>query len=230
MSEEETWSRKPAAGSETQPLFRPGSNVLIRGPSMVGKRALALELLSTLAADERPVVVSAAADSTSVRRRLGITAGSAVSDDCYVVDAVRTQVSGRAMVRTDGGDRRTWYTSSPSDLTGLGISTSRALAATRAEGARPRIVVDSLSTLLLYNSLERLYRFLHVVNGRVNATGGITLQVIHADAHTDQEVAILSHLFDIVVDVATDSDDESVDVWTDSTRHTLSRSELRANA
>jgi KaiC/GvpD/RAD55 family RecA-like ATPase len=202
--------------------------VLVRGPTLAGKRDLALGLLTALSPDERPVVVSAAADATSIRRRLVAAGRADVSDDCYVIDAVRSQVAGRAVIRTDGGDRRTWYASSPNDLTGMGISTGNALSAIYATGDRPRIVVDSLSTLLQYNSLERVYRFLHVMNGRVCAVDGVTIQIIHADAHTDREVATLAHLFDSVVDVTDGTSDgtDAVDVRTGSTRHSLSLSEL----
>lgn len=219
---------RPSPDGETLPAFRPGSNVLVRGPSLAGKRDLALGLLTALAPNEHPVVVSAAADAASIRRRL-VTAGREdVSDDCYVIDAVRSQVAGGAVIRTDGGERRTWYASSPNDLTGMGISAGRALSAIHADEGRPRIVVDSLSTLLQYNSLERVYRFLHVLNGRVRAVDGITIQVVHTDAHTDREVATLAHLFDGVVDVTAGANgaEDEVDVRTESTRRSLALSEL----
>ncbi|WP_162562316.1 DUF7504 family protein [Salinigranum rubrum] len=221
-------ARPTTPDGETLPAFRPGSNVLVRGPSLAGKRDIALELLAALAPDERPVVVSAADDAANVRRRLVATEGADLSDDCYVVDAVRSQVSGQAVTRTDGGDRRTWYASSPSDLTGIGISTTDALSAVHAEGKRPRVVVDSPSTLLQYNDIERVYRFLHVLNSRVRALDGVTIQIIHADAHTDREVATLAHLFDSVVDVATETSEETdaVDVRTGSTSRSLALSEL----
>jgi KaiC/GvpD/RAD55 family RecA-like ATPase len=211
------------------PTFRPGSNVLIRGPSLAGKRALALALLGGCSRDEEPVVLSVVAAASTVRRRLSEAGGADASADCYVVDAVHSQVTGRAMIRTDGGDRRTWYASSPNDLTGLGISTMRALAAVRSDGKRPRVVVDNLSTLLQYNSLERVYRFLHVMNGRVSATGGVTVQVVHADAHTDREVATLAHLFDGVVDVSTGAEADTVDVRMGHTEFSLPLAALRAN-
>ncbi|WP_136592514.1 DUF7504 family protein [Salinigranum halophilum] len=225
MREERDATRPATSGGETVAAFRPGTNVLVRGPSLAGKRALALGLLAALAGDERPVVVSATADAASIRRQFGTAGGAEMSDDCYVVDAVRSQFSGR-VVRTDGGDRRTWYASSPNDLTGLGISTTRALSAVHAEGGRPRVVVDSLSTLLQYNSLERVYRFLHVMNSRVRAVDGVTIQVIHADAHTEREVATLAHLFDSVVDVTVGPDEDAVDVRTSRTRRSFSLSEL----
>lgn len=215
---------------EPRLAFEPGSNVLVRGPSLVGKRALALELLTALPADERPVVLSAAAAVESVRRDLVTTGSAEVSANCYVVDAVRSQVSGGAMVRTDGGHRRTWFASSPNDLTGVGISTTQALSAVHEDGGRPRVVVDNLSTLLQYNSLERIYRFLHVMNGRVRSVDGVTIQVIHADAHTDREVATLAHLFDTVIDVTAGADKETVDVRTGSTHRSFSLSELFSNA
>ncbi len=73
-----------------------------------------------------------------------------------------------------------------------------------------------------------MYRFLHVLNSRVSVIGGVTIQVIHADAHTDREVATLAHLFDSVVDVATGAseDADAVDVRMGNTCRSLALSEL----
>lgn len=86
------------------------------------------------------------------------------------------------------------------------MSTTRALSAIVERGRRPRVLVDSLSTLLQYNSLERVYRFLHVLNGRISAVDGTTVQVVHSDAHAEQTVATFSHLFDTVLDVTAGED------------------------
>ena len=189
-------------GGATLPPLEPGSNVLVRGPSLYGKRALSLELLSSLSATERPIVLAVATDATSVRRRLFEAGHADIAKDCYVVDAVRSQVSGGTVACTDGGGPgRTWYVTSPGNLTGIGMATSRAMEAAFEEGGRPRLVIDSLSTLLQYNSLERIYRFLHVLNGRVTSLGGTTIQIVHSDAHDIQSVATLGHLFDSIFDV-----------------------------
>jgi KaiC/GvpD/RAD55 family RecA-like ATPase len=206
-----------------------GTNVLVRGDSLAGKRTLGLELLTTLEPDERPVVLALAADADGLRRRLVASDGADVSDSWYVVDAVRSQVDGRTVAHADGGDHRTWYVASPNDLTGLGMATTRALATVAGRGRRPRVLVDSLSTLLQYNSLERTYRFLHVLNGRVAAVGGTTIQVVHSDAHTEQTVATFSHLFDTVVDV-TVGEDGTVRVGGTGTQQSLSVSDLLAQA
>jgi hypothetical protein len=201
-------------GGETVSAFEPGSNVLVRGSSLAGKRGLALALLAALPVDECPVVLSAATDPERLQRRL-VDAGNAdPGERWYVIDAVRSRVDGGRIACTDGGgDRRTWYVTSPGDLTGIGMSTGRALSAVTENGDRPRILVDSLSTLLQYSSSERVYRFLHVFNGRVAALGGVSIQVIHSDAHAARTVGTLAHLFDVVFDVHA-GDDETVTVRT----------------
>jgi hypothetical protein len=196
---------RPAAGvpnDRTLPSVTPGSNVLIRGPSLSGKRALAVELLSALPAGERPVALSTTSDATGFRERLAAIGHTDVADRCYVIDAMRSQVNGGSFACTDGGGHPlTSYVTSPGDLTGVGMSMSRALQEAIADGDRPRLLVDNLSTLLQYNSLERLYRFLHVLNGRSTTVGGVTVQVIHDDAHPERDVATLGHLFENVMDV-----------------------------
>lgn len=203
---------------DTLPSFEPGSSVLLRGPSLVGKRALARRLLTAAPTVERPVVLSVATDAVQFRKRLSRATSPDVASRCYVVDAVRSQVRGGTLACTDGGgDPRTWYLTSPADLTGVGMSTDRAVQAAIAEGGRPRLLVDSLSTLLQYSSLERLYRFLHVLNGRMSGTGGTTIQLIHSDAQTDRELSTLEHLFETVLDVRERTDRTEVTVLNGTT-------------
>ncbi|WP_318567619.1 DUF7504 family protein [Salinigranum marinum] len=209
----------------TVSTFEPGSNVLVRDSSLAGKRGLALALLAALPVDECPVVLSAATDPERLQRRL-VDAGNAdLGGRWYVIDAVQSRVDGERIACPDGGDRRTWYVASPGDLTGVGMSTSRTLSAVTETGNGPRILVDSLSTLLQYSSSERVYRFLHVCNGRVAAVGGVSIQVTHSDAHAARTVGTLAHLFDVHA-----GDDETVTVRTGgSSAASLPMGELLSN-
>jgi hypothetical protein len=95
----------------------------------------------------------------------------------------------------------------PSDLTGIGIELSEVLS-TMADAAgddEPLFVCfDSITSLLQYADLQRTFRFLHVVTGRIKTVGGVAHFHIDPAAHTDQEIATLKSLFDAVVEVEED--------------------------
>jgi hypothetical protein len=92
-----------------------------------------------------------------------------------------------------------------SDLTGVGIAVTRYLD--RWDGSSRSITacLDSLTAVLQYADMERVFRFLHTLNGRFVATE--TRAHVHLDPATqdDQSIATLATLFDTVV--SRDGDD-----------------------
>jgi len=93
----------------------------------------------------------------------------------------------------------------PGDLTGVGIHLSEMLSgmAGAAEADDQPIVVcfDSITSLLQYADLQRTFRFLHVVTGRVRSVGAVGHFHVDPDAHDDQDLATLKGLFDAVVSI-----------------------------
>ncbi len=96
----------------------------------------------------------------------------------------------------------------PSDLTGIGIELSELLS-TMAKAADDdeeiAFCFDSVTSLLQYADLQRAFRFLHVVTGRVKTVDGTGYYRLDPDAHDRQTLATLKGLFDAVVEV--DEDD-----------------------
>lgn len=88
---------------------------------------------------------------------------------------------------------------SPDDLTGLGIVIGQQL--TRWEdGDEPvYLCFDSLTVLLQYVDLQRAFRFLHVLSGRVAGFGVHAHYHLDPTAVDDRTVATVTSLFDAVV-------------------------------
>lgn len=89
---------------------------------------------------------------------------------------------------------------SPDDLTGIGIALSEYLSSWGSEDGDVVVCFDSLTALLQYVSLERAYRFLHVLTGRAAAVGARAHYHLDPGAHEDRTLATLTSLFDAVVD------------------------------
>lgn len=97
----------------------------------------------------------------------------------------------------------------PSDLTGIGIELSELLSGmATASGEDEQIMVcfDSITSLLQYADLQRAFRFLHVVTGRVKTVDGLGHYHVDPEAHDQQTLATLKGLFDAVVEVDQDGD------------------------
>lgn len=89
----------------------------------------------------------------------------------------------------------------PGDLTGIGMRVSEHLGAWTDDDARTVVCVDSLDALLQHADLSRLFRFLHVLTGRLRTTGAVAHCHLDPTAHDAQTVDTLLQLFDAAVEV-----------------------------
>jgi len=181
----------------------PGTNLLVAARETADARSLALDTLveGITDGDSGIIVTTEAIDvlgdiyqHTDTKAPLGVVDCRAGSDHTLDIDAnTVTQVT------------------APDELTEMGIALSELLEAfTARETDRVRVVFHSLSTLLAYNSLETVFRFIHVCIGRVEAAGGVGLYTVDTTAHDTQSLTTLRQLFDghiTVPEAATDAVD-----------------------
>ncbi|WP_254536909.1 DUF7504 family protein [Halomarina litorea] len=95
---------------------------------------------------------------------------------------------------------------SPDDLTGIGITLSQHLSSWGGDDTETVLCFDSLTALLQYVSLERAYRFLHVLTWRTAAVGAHAHFHVDPDAHGERTLATLTSLFDGVVETGEGTD------------------------
>lgn len=173
----------------------PGTNVLVAGPPLTGKRAVALDILARGASRGDGSIAVTTKDSADVVL-------DALPDEAPVgvVDCVTKQRGVGAV--EDGPQVR--YASSPVDMTGIGIELSAFLQEFYGERGltRNRVLLHSVSTLLMYADLQTVFRFLHVFTGRIQSADALGVCVIDSTSHGDQTMNTLTQLFDAVVEVA----------------------------
>lgn len=87
---------------------------------------------------------------------------------------------------------------SPEDLTGLGIALGEQFEAW-GDDLPAVLCYDSLTVLLQFVDLQRAFRFLHVLTGRVAAADGQAHYHLDPTAVDRQTVATLRSLFDTIV-------------------------------
>jgi KaiC/GvpD/RAD55 family RecA-like ATPase len=176
-----------------------GTNLLVEGPPMSGKRDLGFRILADGVQNGEGAIVVTTKDGAD-RVVTDFADVSGVADATVgVVDCVTKQ---QGM-----GDRResdlVRYASSPNDLTGIGIELSELLRALyeQRDVTRNRILLHSLSTLLMYSDLQTVFRFMHVFTGRVQSADALGVFVVDSTAHDEQTVSTLKQLFDGVISI-----------------------------
>lgn len=176
----------------------PGTNILVEGPAMSGKYGLTLDILAAgMAAGEGSIVVSTKDGARRVRSDFEDHTDT-VEGPIGIVDCV-TKQQGTTPVE----EELVRYVSSPVDLTGIGIELSELLRGFyQNQGVeRNRILLHSVSTLLMYSNLQTIFRFLHVFTGRVQSVEGLGLFVVDDTAHDEQTLSTLKQLFDGIIEV-----------------------------
>jgi len=183
-----------------------GTNLLVAGAPLSGKRRLALSGLAEGATQSEGSVFITVRDTAEVileefRRQLADPETARVG----VVDCI-TNHQGRSESNTD----RVRYASSPTDLTGIGIEFSELLEEFHGPGTgRRRVVLDSLSPLLIYSDLQKVFRFLHVLTSRIEDANAVGIHTIESTAHDAETINTLKQLFDGVVELEGAPESES---------------------
>jgi KaiC/GvpD/RAD55 family RecA-like ATPase len=179
---------------------RPGSNILVSGPAMTGKRDLAMSILADGSRDGEGAII--------------MTTGDRAAD---VIDDYRDRVpdldeSRVAAVDCRGeGDRSSdqspyggyiHHVTSPGDLTGIGIGITKSLETLGNNGAsRGRFALDSLSTMLTYTDKKVVFKFCHVLSSRFDSAGYVGLFTIDSGAHDEQTLQVIKQAFDGMIEI-----------------------------
>lgn len=178
-------------GLETVPA---GTNLLIEGPAQTNKREFATALLATgTARGENAVIISPDMSANRVRKQIETHDGA--TDRLYIVDC--TGSSGKGSF---DDEPQVKYVSSPGDLTGIGMGLVKCTQEIGSEAASGmRVGVLSVSTLLRYADVNRVFNFLHVLTGRVSAAGYFGIFTIDPNVHDESDLNVLRSLFDAAV-------------------------------
>ncbi|PSQ16730.1 recombinase RecA [Halobacteriales archaeon QS_8_69_26] len=176
----------------------PPGTYFVAGPPMTRKSRLLREML--LAGNERgenALFVSTNADAETLLRRFG-WAPEDRPTNFHVIDCISRQ-SGAPAVEAE----HTSFASSPGDLTGMGMYITAHLGRLSELGMsnRTRVALDSVSTLLMYEDFETVFRFLHVLKNRLDVGDALGLFAVNTETHDDQRVRTLLGLGDGVVEV-----------------------------
>lgn len=176
-----------------------GSNIMLIGPAMCGKDALVYDILCAgLINGEGSILVTTEEMSGSVLKQFKQDELDTSMERVGIVDCVSTSL-GIRMADVENIKMAT----SPLDITGISVKISQFFEQfhVRDRVPRTRLIVNSLSTMLMYSNLQTVFRFLHVFTGRIKAADAIGIYVLENGMHDDSVIATLKQLFDGVIEI-----------------------------
>lgn len=174
-------------------------SVLVRGPAMTGKQQLGAELLGGQRPGEGwPIWVTTTDTAEQVRGSVASLAPD-MAGEVLVIDCLA--------IPGTGGDERGYSASSPGDLTGIAMAISKAYEDCPPDRqGSSRVLLDSISPMLMYADVEPVYRFLHTLVNRVEERGGVVIATLDTDCLDEANRRTLGQLFDTHLQVR-DADD-----------------------
>ncbi|MFB6221554.1 MAG: hypothetical protein ABEH90_08955 [Halolamina sp.] len=165
-------------------------SVLVRGPALSGKYGLLLDLLA--AYSEHAVLVSTSRQAAGARTDF---AAYGDPDRLAVVDATTRVQDG------DGEDPLLRYASSPRNLTAIGVKFTGLVELLRErEPETVAVGVHSLSELLMYRDVERVFQFVRVMLGECRDLDWPMVATIDDTAVAEPAVSTLAQPFDAVIE------------------------------
>lgn len=176
---------------------RPGTNFLVSGSSTNGAREIALDLVTSESENVATLIVSADVEGQALLEYLEDGSRAVDRSMLGVVDC--SEGSADEDKRFSAHDETI---SGPGDLTALEMEFS--ILYEKLVGLDPdeiRIGLISLSPLLAHAPIKEVSRFLHMLTGRIIATGDLGVFVVDSTKEDPETVETMSQFCDGHVEV-----------------------------
>jgi KaiC/GvpD/RAD55 family RecA-like ATPase len=174
-----------------------GSNILLSGPPLSGTSMMAKYIcLDALERKEAVIYISTKESGEKIQKWV-----SERTDikGLGIVDCISKSLRLKTNIEDSNSIK---YVSSSVDLTGVSVKYSGLLERfwNIEEYKNIRVTIDSLSTLLMYSNVQTVFRFLHILTGRVKKIDGYGIFTLDEDPENPQ-VAPIKQLIDIIIKI-----------------------------
>lgn len=185
---------------ETIPFepLQPGTTVLVAGPALGPAERVVRELIVGGSSQAEGMLFI----STNMTAKKLLTACQQTNPGLPTANMGVVDCSGQELDPTQT-DMEVKHISTQSDLTGIGMKFSalyEALYGQSREG-RVRTGLISLSSLLMYVDLRKLFRFAQTLSSRIDSADGMGVFAIDPTTHDTQTVNMLNQVADGRIDV-----------------------------
>jgi KaiC/GvpD/RAD55 family RecA-like ATPase len=186
--------------------MRKGSNILLIGPPMSGKKIILNHIMYYNASMNNNAVITVNTYEPGTRilewfaeNKLPLPESRIGIVDCITKMAGYDAANDNDIIK---------MANSPLDLTLIGVKIGQLLDKfiLIKHIHNVQLNINSLSTLLMYSNIKTVFKFLHVFTGRIKAAGGIGIYILESGVHDVLAVAALNQLFDGMIEVKSEND------------------------
>jgi KaiC/GvpD/RAD55 family RecA-like ATPase len=186
----------------------PGTCILMLSPPMAELKLFNLEFVYRGIKDNIPALYVTLDDSPENMRLKAMRYGWPLENaennnllkwiDAYSIHS-EADVKDTEAIRRVGG---------PLALSDISIAISGAQSLFKSQSDVYKVVFDSISTLLLYNKPETIYRFLEVITAKIKNTNGVALFTLGEGMHDPHIEMTIRHMMDGTIKLGQELDFE----------------------
>lgn len=186
------------------------SSILVLGPPKSGKTLFGLHFLfEGLQNDEYGIYVVTNTFPEDIVKRFeligdvdeALESGMLKFVDCYTVYTGVQKKNTVFIVRVSG----------PTALTEMGIAFSQIIKQI-PKNRKVRVIFDSVSTLLLYNTPRIVENFVQSMNGRIKGFGATSMFIMEEGMHDQKDVITINSILDALIHLKGDTEEREIEI------------------
>ena len=185
--------------------IRNGSNIMLFGPPMSQKEIILYNIMyhGAVINENAVITVTTHESATQILEWFKENKMELPLSRIGIIDCI-TKSIGWTAFETENIK----YSSSPMDLTGIGVRISQFFDDFLMNKKIPKIqlYINSLSAILMYSNIQTVFRFMHVFTGRIKAAGALGIFVVDSGMHDDQTIVTLKQLFNGIIEIKEEND------------------------
>lgn len=169
--------------------FNPG-NILFVGPSGIEKAAFSYHFVATTATDENAYIICGNSSPDSIINKASSIGVNLNKENIRFIDCY-TATLGKGDTKST---EKIMVMDGPTALNDISLALNEAIRA--SSGKKMRVVFDTLSTFILYNSKDSMRKFLSVIAGRLRNAGATTLYLVDEGVHDKPLLSLMEQGMD----------------------------------
>lgn len=188
---------------ETIEGIKNGSNILLISPPMSRKEDILDNIMyhKAIKNENALIIVTTNEPANHILERLKTKKLDLLLSRIGIVDCVTKNF---VDVDFENADIKT--VSSPADLTSIGVRIGQFIDEFSKSHLKIQIHINSLSTILMYSNIQTIFRFLHILTGRIKTAEALGIFVIDSGMHDQQTIVTLEQLCDCIVEIKSEND------------------------
>ena len=164
-------------------------NIMLLGPTCAEKTAFGYHFISAGVKSKNECMLFLTSDSSPATiKEKASSIDLVLPEETNFIDCYSSTISSGAK------DSAAINVSGPQALEDISFAISDVI--NKNAGKKMRVVVGSLSTLLLYNPKDSMLKFLQLISGRLRNAGATTLFLIEEGVHDKQLLSMVEHVMD----------------------------------